>query len=170
MTTDEFKALFLPAHRRLYRLAYRLTGGQQDAEDLVQETYMRLWKRRNELTDIENAEAFSLTVLKHIYLDTQRRSSLDYADSPPEDYTIPDRSDIAREVEIRDASEHVIGLIKHLPDQQRQVMMMRDVSDLSFEEISENTGLSQGNIRTLLSRARKKIREQYSQLLNHERE
>jgi len=168
MTAEEFKTLFLPCHQRLYRLAYRQTGSQQEAEDLVQETFLRLWSRRKELTDIENAEAFSLMTLKNLWLDSIRRKKLDSADKPPEDYILADETDIAHDIEIHDTTEKVICLIKQLPEQQRQIMMMKDVSDLSFEEIGESTGLSQGNIRTLLSRARKKIREQYYRLSNHE--
>ncbi len=59
-------------------------------------------------------------------------------------------------------------LIDRLPDQQRQVLLLRDVNDFSFEEIGEATGLSAVNIRVLLSRARKKIREQYSIMMNYE--
>lgn len=168
MTADKFKALFLPCHRRLYLMAYRLTGSQQDAEDMVQETFMRLWSRRNDLADIENAEAFSLITLKNIWLDNLRRRKPDSVDKSPEEYIIADKSDIAHDVELHDTFEKVICLIHKLPEQQRIIMMMRDVSEMSFDEISENTGLSQGNIRTLLSRARKKIKEQYHRLSNHE--
>lgn len=168
MTADEFKTLFLPCHRRLYRMAFRLTGSQQEAEDMVQETFLRLWSRRNDLSDIENAEAFSLITLRNIWLDNIRRLRPEISDSRPEDYPLADTTDIARDLEIRDTGRCVMELIGHLPDQQRTVMMMRDVSDMTFEEISDNTGLSPGNIRTLLSRARKNIREQYKRLLNHE--
>lgn len=168
MTADEFKTLFLPCHRRLYRMAYRLTGRQEEAEDMVQETFLRLWSRRNDLSGIENPEAFSLITLRNIWLDNIRRSRPERSDRPPEDYALADGTDIARETEDRDTSSLIMNMIRRLPDQQRLVMTMRDVSDMTFEEISDDTGLSQGNIRTLLSRARKNIREQYLRLLNHE--
>lgn len=169
MTANEFKTLFLPCHQRLYRMAYRLTGNQQEAEDLVQETFLRLWSHRMELSGIENAVAFSLMTLKNIWLDNIRLKHLECAESPPEDYPLADEADIARLVETHDTTEQVLRLIRQLPEQQRMVMMMKDISDLSFEEIGDSTGLSQGNIRTLLSRARKRIREQYNRLLNNER-
>jgi RNA polymerase sigma-70 factor (ECF subfamily) len=60
-------------------------------------------------------------------------------------------------------------LIGQLPDQQRQIMQMRDVEDLPYEEIEKATGLTSVNIRVLLSRARKKIREQFLAIRNYER-
>jgi RNA polymerase sigma-70 factor (ECF subfamily) len=60
-------------------------------------------------------------------------------------------------------------LIGQLPDQQRQIMQMRDVEDLAYEEIEKATGLTSINIRVLLSRARKKIREQFLAIRNYER-
>lgn len=166
MTANEFKTLFLPCNRQLYRMAFRLTGNQQEAEDLVQETYLRLWSRRQALTDIENARAFSLMTLRNVWLDDIRRKRIECSESPPEDYPLADETDMARQFEDRNTSELIMRLMRQLPEQQRQVMMMRDVSDLSFDEIVESTGLSQVNIRTLLSRARKRIREQYNRLLN----
>ncbi|MDE6073025.1 MAG: sigma-70 family RNA polymerase sigma factor, partial [Muribaculaceae bacterium] len=74
-----------------------------------------------------------------------------------------------QQIESRDEVDKVIGLIDRLPANQRDVMKMRDIADLPFEEIEAATGLSPGNIRTLLSRARKKIKEQYIALLKYER-
>ena len=71
-------------------------------------------------------------------------------------------------MEQQDEVNQLRRLIDRLPDQQRQVLLLRDVNDFSFEEIGEATGLSAVNIRVLLSRARKKIREQYSIMMNYE--
>ena len=60
-------------------------------------------------------------------------------------------------------------LIGQLPEQQQQIVIMRDVDDRPYEEIEEVTGLSAVNIRVLLSRARKKIREQFKEIMNYER-
>lgn len=54
MDTAEFKQQFLPYHRKLYRVAFRLTGNPQDAEDMVQEAYLKLWNKRDELADVLN--------------------------------------------------------------------------------------------------------------------
>ena len=54
MDTAEFKKQFLPYHRKLYRVAFRLTGNPQDAEDMVQEAYLKLWNKRDELADVLN--------------------------------------------------------------------------------------------------------------------
>lgn len=56
MDTAEFKQQFLPYHRKLYRVAFRLTGNPQDAEDMVQEAYLKLWNKRDELADVLNTE------------------------------------------------------------------------------------------------------------------
>lgn len=86
-----------------------------------------------------------------------------------EDVTIDSDTDVGKQIEQRDSLDVVTRLIDQLPDNQRDVIRMRDIADLPFEEIEAATGLSPGNIRTLLSRARKKIKEQYIALLKYER-
>ncbi len=71
-------------------------------------------------------------------------------------------------MEERDEVGVVMHLIDCLPETQRQVIMLRDVDDCSYEEIETTTGLSAGNVRVLLSRARKTIREQFNAIVNHE--
>ena len=73
-----------------------------------------------------------------------------------------------REVELKDEVNQVKRIIHSLPHQQRQVIVMRDVNDCSMEEIEQATGLSPVNIRVLLSRTRKKIREQFNAMRNYE--
>lgn len=86
----------------------------------------------------------------------------------PEELNLPTDTNIAREVEQRDEVNQVRRLIGRLPEQQKRVILLRDVNDCSFEEIEQATGLNAINIRVLLSRARKKIREQYNAIMNYE--
>ena len=58
MDVENFKRLFLPLHPKLFRIAYALVENKADAEDILQDAYYKLWSRRNELTDIQNPEAF----------------------------------------------------------------------------------------------------------------
>ena len=170
MDANDFKRKFLPYHRKLYRAAFHLMGNAQDAEDMVQEAYLKLWKRRNELpSDIVNLEAYCVTLVKHICHDSLRLSHLEEDGLPPEELSIAENTNVAREVELRDEANQVMTLIDRLPEKQQQIMRMRDVEDQSYEEIEKATGLNSVNIRVLLSRARQKIREQFLEIRNYER-
>ena len=170
MDANDFKRKFLPYHRKLYRAAFHLMGNTQDAEDMVQEAYLKLWKRRDELpTDIANLEAYCVTLVKHVCHDALRLAHLEEDGCPPEELPIAGSTNVAHEVELKDEARQVMTLIGPLPDQQRQIMQMRDVEDLPYEEIEKATGLTSINIRVLLSRARKKIREQFLAIRNYER-
>ena len=170
MDANQFKRQFLPYHAKLYRVAFRLMGNTQEAEDMVQEAYLKLWKKRNELpNDIQSMEAYSVTLIKNICYDTLRLSHLDEDGRVPEELNISGNISLTTEVELRDEANQVMKLIEQLPEQQQQILMMRDVDDRPYEEIEEATGLSAVNIRVLLSRARKKIREQFKEIMKYER-
>ena len=159
MDAAEFKQQFLPYHRKLYRTAFRLTENPQEAEDMVQEAYLKLWNKRDELAGVLNTEAYCVTLVKN---------RPDEDGHAPEELNLPTDTNIAREVEQRDEVNQVRRLIGRLPEQQKRVILLRDVNDCSFEEIEQATGLNAINIRVLLSRARKKIREQYNAIMNYE--
>lgn len=72
MDVENFKRLFLPLHPKLFRIAYALVENKADAEDILQDAYYKLWSRRNELTDIQNPEAFCVTLVKNLCLDFLR--------------------------------------------------------------------------------------------------
>mgnify|MGYP001233609388 FL=1 len=72
MDTESFKREFLPYHRKLYCVAYRLLENAADAEDLVQEAYLKLWDKREGLSVISNPEAFSVTLVKNMCFDLLR--------------------------------------------------------------------------------------------------
>lgn len=168
MDANSFKQQFLPCHQKLYRVAFRLMGNAQEAEDMVQEAYLKLWKKRGELVDILNIEAYCVTLIKNVCYDALRAFHLDEDNRPPEELNVTASSNIAQEVERKDEMAHLRKLIGQLPEQQKRVMLLRDLNDCSFEEIEKATGLNAVNIRVLLSRARKKIREQFNEIMNYE--
>ena len=170
MDANQFKEQFLPYHAKLYRVAFRLMGNTLDAEDMVQEAYLKLWKKRDELpNDIQSMEGYCITLVKNICYDALRLSHLDEDGRSPEELNVSGSTNVAIEVEWKDEANQVMKLIGQLPEQQQQIVIMRDVDDRPYEEIEEATGLSAVNIRVLLSRARKKIREQFKEIMNYER-
>lgn len=159
MNAEAFKKVFIPYHQKLYRIAYRIVQDAANAEDIVQETFIKLWNKRDEMDQIDNTEAFAIIILRNTCLDHLRKTKNDrFADY---DTDIPETISLSHEIEIRDEADKVRHLISKLPEQQRQVMMLKHWDGCTDEEIEESTGLSAGNIRVILSRARKTIREQY---------
>lgn len=164
MNADEFKALFLPLHARLYRTAYALLWNAQDAEDIVQDAYLKLWRKRDELDIRTTPEAYCVSLIRRLCLD-QLRSSRHEAEETLEDtLPLPADDDPGQRLEQRDETVRLKQLIAALPPTQRRVLWLRDVDERSFDEIEETTGLNAVNIRATLSRARKKIREQFKRI------
>ena len=160
MQASEFKQLFLPCHRKLFSVAYRLMGNAQAAEDMVQETFLKLWMQRDKIERIDNPEAYSITVLRRLFYDRMRTGHLQEVDKDVGSLQVTSSQNISRQLETADEYQRVRLLISHLPEPQGRIMLMRDVEDRSVEEISIETGFSEVNVRSILSRARKKIREQ----------
>jgi RNA polymerase sigma factor, sigma-70 family len=160
MQASDFKQLFLPCHRKLFSVAYRLMSNAQAAEDMVQETFLKLWMQHDKIEKVDNPEAYSITVLRRIFYDKMRAGHLQEVDKDVGSLQISSSQNISKQLEEADEYQRVRLLINHLPEPQARIMLMRDIEDRSFDEISTETGLTEVNIRSILSRARKKIREQ----------
>ena len=161
MTHTEFKKRFLPLQKRLYREAFRMLCDSFEAEDAVQNLYLKLWEKRDELNTIATPEAYCRTLLKNICIDRWRviRYHNEVSEVPAEDIAEVSPPDIERQ----ETHECLEKFLAGLPQQHSRVMQMR-MNGCSFEEIESVTGLSQINIRVIVSRARKKFREFYNKI------
>ncbi|MDE5669184.1 MAG: RNA polymerase sigma factor, partial [Duncaniella sp.] len=161
MEANEFKHVFLPHQRLLYNIALRLSGSPPDAEDLVQETYIRLWKQRDRLASVSDHRAYAVTILRHVCYDVlgSRRPEgivVTLDNSVPEP---PAENDTDTEIDRRETAATVRSLIDSLPSPQREIMTMRDIDEMPFDRIAQLTGMTQGNVRITLFRARRQIKE-----------
>ncbi|EFL45058.1 Sigma-70 region 2 [Prevotella disiens JCM 6334 = ATCC 29426] len=164
MESSQFKTLFLPCHRKLYAVAWRLTGNAQAAEDLVQETFLRLWTRRQQIVSVECVEAYSITTLRRIFYDTKRSKQIEASEREISELHVKDSEDLNQRIDAQDEWQRIRTMILALPDPQGKIMIMRDVEGQTYEEISVETGLTEVNLRSILSRARKRIREQIKEM------
>ena len=167
MNTEEFKQRFLPLHALMYRIAFRMMGNALDAEDMVQEAYLKLWERRDKLKQVIHVEAYCTSLLRNLCVDAFRKRHFDEEERPPEELPLTDDDNAATVVEREDEANQLINLIGQLPEGQRTVMTLHDLEGYSYEEIEDATGLTPVNIRVLLSRARKKVRENFEKLINY---
>ena len=156
MTSQKFNTEYLPLAPLLYRIAFHILEQQDEAEDAVQETFLKLWEIRDKLDDVESAKAYSIRILKNECLDRLRKAKK----SVPADQVLVREpiSPTDEQIDARRRLEKVLGAIKSLPDSQKQVLLLRTVEELSYEEISERMGMSQLTLRVLLTRARGALR------------
>ncbi len=154
---NDFNNIWIPLAERFYRVAFHLLESGQDAEDAVQELYLKLWAARSSLGGIRNPFAYGVSILKNICIDRIRRQSArktEPLDKAPQLETAPGQG----RSEMKDTLRYLLGEMEKLPPNQRDVLKMRAVDGLEYEEISQRTGLSQVHVRVLVAKARKTLR------------
>lgn len=148
----------MPLAERFYRAAYYMLESQQDAEDAVQELYLKIWKSHANLTDLKSPAAYGMSLLKNICIDRIRRREIRKAEPLDAGLPQPDAPPEKR-LAARDILKKVMEEIDRLPQTQARVMKMMVIEDLDYKEISERTGLSQVHVRVLISTARKTLKQ-----------
>ncbi len=155
-----FRNDVLPLKDRLFRLAMRITLVREDAEDMVQETLIRLWKSLQEGTQIDNLEAFALTVCRNLCLDYMARRE---QQNVAFDEELHDRPDATRspydDIVRSEQSARLNALINTLPEKQRTAMQLRDIEGRTYREIADIMQISESDVKVNIFRARRTVRE-----------
>ena len=167
MTTEEFKSEVLPIKNKLYRFALRILGDREEAQDIVQEIFVRLWSKRDKLREYRSLEAFAMTMTRNLCLD-KIKSPSSRKETFDESTAMTDSRNPYTSTELSDTMKMVRMAMQALPEQQRMVIHLRDIEGCDFDEIAEVTGMSLNNVRVNLSRARKKIRDTLIKIHNYE--
>jgi len=167
MTAEDFKITLLPLKNKLFRLAFRLLNNREEAGDVVQEVYLKIWKLRSELGKYKSVEALMMTITRNMCLDKLKSKSNKFS-TLNENMLEGIQEDFMVKSEQTEKVETVKQLIQTLPEQQKTIMHLRDVEGYDFEEILKITGYDLNYIRVNLSRARKKIRETIVNNQKHE--
>ncbi len=165
MNQQEFLKTVLPIKDKLFRLAKRLLVSSDEAEDAVQEVFLKLWKGKEKMKEYKNPEAFAFTMVKNYCLDRLKSKQAGNLKIVHSNYKNQD--DIERTVEAHEGVDLVFKIMESLPEKQKMVLQLRDVEQLDFLEISEILGMNLTAIRVTLSRARKAVREQLIKQYNY---
>lgn len=166
MKTISFRNDILPLKDRLYRLALRITLDAAEAEDVVQDTLIRVWDKRDEWAHISSAEAYCLTVCRNLALDRNARSGRQNEESLDENiHTAPNLSSAPDEEFIEKERLGIVrALLDKLPEVQRTIMELREVEGKSYKEIAAVLALSEEQVKVYLFRARQRIRQAYTKI------
>lgn len=164
MIARDFKTNILPVSKKLLRFAIQFLKNEDEAKDVIQDVFLKLWQKRDELEKIENIEAFAMRMTRNRCLDIIRANKTIPIDAETDRKIKEETVDVHNQVELTESANQIKKLINQLPDLQRTVMYLRDIEQLSYEEIAETTELQLNAIRVNLSRARKKVRDEFLKL------
>lgn len=164
MVARDFKIKVLPVSKKLLRFATHFLKDEDEAKDVVQDVFLKLWQKRDTLAEIENIEAFAMRMTRNRCLDVIRANKVVPIDAETDRKMKAETVDVHSKIELSESANQIKMLIGKLPDIQRTVMHLRDIEELSYEEIAEATDIKVNAIRVNLSRARKKVREEFLKL------
>lgn len=167
MELEKFKTTVMPLREKLQVFAKSMLMNEVEAEDAVQETYLRLWHVRSQLGNHPNVGGYAMQTIKNICIDRLRvekhNISLDnvnVAGSSLTPYTYTEQ---------KDSVLLIRKIIDSLPETQRRIILMRDVEDYELEEIAQIIGSDVTAVRVNLSRARKTVRNRFLDMNNTQR-
>jgi RNA polymerase sigma-70 factor (family 1) len=164
MTTEQYEALFYKMRDKLYRYALRFVKDSESAEDVVQDVMYKLWQKRQEADTIENLEAWLMVITRNRALDVLRKVK-DNQVSVDEAYTVSDQEPIPDKLmEHADLLKQLNACLDQLPEKQRQVFHLREIEQLSYDEIAQATGYNLDDVKVSLFRARKHIQRMLSKV------
>jgi RNA polymerase sigma-70 factor (ECF subfamily) len=164
MKKISFRNDILPLKNELYRLALRITLNPAEAEDIVQETMIKVWNRRDQWDDIDSIEAFCLTICRNLSLDKMKKMANQSQSLGEGEHDTPDRSYSSNPEEQavqQDRVALVRRLIDELPEKQRSVMQLRDFEGKSYKEIAEIMAISEEQVKVNIFRARQAIKQRF---------
>ena len=163
MTHAIFKETVFCLKDEMYRFAKRFVMSSDEAEDVVQDLMMKFWQKKEELATFGNIRSYAMRSVKNECLNRLKHHDVKMGFA---DFQLH-RSELYQ-METNNMKEHILGFIRQLPEKQKAVIHLRDVEEYDISEIAETLDMEENAVRVNLMRARQKIKEQITQLMNYE--
>lgn len=159
MENISFRTTVLPMSDRLFRLALRITMNRAEAEDVVQDTLLKVWEQRSQWEQINSLEAFAIAICRNRALDVAKRFGRNTASLDKVDNGQWSMFNAQSELEAREQVSLVRRLMDDLPEVQRTIMLLRDIEGKTYQEIAQMLGISETQVKVYLHRARTKVKK-----------
>ena len=166
MKNISFRNDVLPLKDMLFRLALRITLDHAEAEDVVQETMIRVWNKREQWNQIESIEAFTTTICRNLALDRQKKAAYRQELLTEGEHDLADNSVHAnpeKQMMASDQMKLVKRLMNQLPEKQRTCMQLRDIEGKAYKEIAAVMNISEQQVKVNIFRARQAIRQRFAE-------
>lgn len=149
MTITEYNLCVEEYSDRIYRFILKNLGNSDAAQDIVQDTFAKLWEKHDNV-DFLKAKSYLFTAAYHTMIDMIRKEKRVTDMSEVEPYLIEDNHS-----QYNDLKEILDEAVKKLPDMQRSALLLRDYEGHSYKEIEDITGLNESQVKVYIYRARK---------------
>ena len=164
MKEISFRNDVLPLKNKLFRLALRITLNREEAEDVVQDTMIKVWNARERWQDLESIEAFSLTIARNLSLDRIKKKENQNDSIENEKIEQPDTASTPSERMIqKDKLDIVRKMIDELPEKQRSCLQLRDIEGKAYREIAEILEITEEQVKVNIFRARQTVKHRFQQ-------
>ena len=161
MQEISFRNDILPLKDKLFRLALRITLDRAEAEDVVQDTMIRVWNKRDEW---QQFEAYCLIVAKNLAIDRSQKKDAQNVELTPEMAEEADTSGPYDRLVNNERMKIIHRLIDELPEKQRLIMQLRDIEGESYKDIAKVLQLTEEQVKVNLFRARQKVKQRYIEI------
>lgn len=160
-----FRNDVLPLKNALYRLALRITLNSAEAEDIVQDTLIKVWNKRESWAGIDSIEAFSMTICRNLALDRIDRRGSHNASIDEQGIDSQDSAATPLEqTQQRDSVALVRQIIDSLPVNQRMCIQLRDFEGKTYKEIAAALDMTDEQVKINIFRARQTIKQRFTQI------
>lgn len=165
MDLEAFENRVLPVKNKLFRFALRFLGNEEEAKDIVQEVFIRVWNGKEQMDEVQNWEAWCMRITRNLSLDRIRLISRKQTRPIEETFDLHHEALSPYEsTEISESMQKITRMIAALPEKQRQVIHLRDVEGYSYQEICEILELDMNQVKVNLFRARTAVREKLTKI------
>ena len=162
MTRDIFNDIIHNLNRKLFSIAFRIIKNQQEAEDAVQEVFMKMWMMKDKLDDYKDIEALAVTITRNDCIDRLRKWKHFDSEKDGSELLNYDPSPSPYDQLVNSENAEILNrIIENLPPVYRDLIRLREINGLSYEEIALQNSMNINTIRVTLSRARRIIKEEY---------
>ena len=165
MKKISFQNDVLPLKNKLFRLALRITLNREEAEDVVQDTMIKVWNAHDRWQELDSIEAYSLTIARNLSLD--RIKKMDNQNDSLEEQTterLDETSSTPSERMIqKDKLNIVRNIINELPEKQRSCLQLRDIEGKSYKEIADILSITEDQVKVNIFRARQTVKQRFQQ-------
>lgn len=164
MKKVSFRNDVLPLKNQLFRLALRITLSREEAEDIVQDTMIKVWDKRYEWSNIDSIEAYSLRICRNLSLDRLKKRD-NQNDSLEEEQldTVHTSTPQDRLIE-QDRLRVVKEIVDSLPEKQRSCMQLRDFEGKQYKEIADILGITEEQVKVNIFRARQAVKQRFQKI------